>query len=239
MSADEPGGPRHRSGVIPIAGPWITEREVDAVADAARDSWYEHAYDDITGFETGFAAMPTGACDRDAVVHGRPPPLLDALGVGPATRSSCPRRRGSPRRRRSSTSGRPRCSSMSIPSLGHRCRRMRRRRSTSRTKAMILVDLYGGMPDMAALKAFAPSGTSPSSRIRPRPWAPTRWARAGGFGIASIFSFHGSKTLTTHEGGMVLSDDDHLSSACSSCATRDERPALSGSGTSRSAGSTG
>src|SRR4029079_14375747 len=32
-----------RSGTIPVAGPWITEREVEAVAAAARGSWYEDA----------------------------------------------------------------------------------------------------------------------------------------------------------------------------------------------------
>ncbi len=31
---------------------------------------------------------------------------------------------------------------------------------------------------------------------------------AGSFGTTSTFSFHGSKTLTTGEGGMVLCDDD-------------------------------
>ena len=33
---------------------------------------------------------------------------------------------------------------------------------------------------------------------------------AGSFGATSTFSFHGSKTLTTGEGGMVLSDDEDL-----------------------------
>jgi perosamine synthetase len=33
---------------------------------------------------------------------------------------------------------------------------------------------------------------------------------AGNFGVAATFSFHGSKTLTTGEGGMVVCDDDAL-----------------------------
>ena len=33
---------------------------------------------------------------------------------------------------------------------------------------------------------------------------------AGNFGATSVFSFHGSKTLTTGEGGMVVTDDDAL-----------------------------
>jgi perosamine synthetase len=33
---------------------------------------------------------------------------------------------------------------------------------------------------------------------------------AGGFGVTSVFSFHGSKTLTTGEGGMLVTDDEEL-----------------------------
>jgi perosamine synthetase len=40
------------------------------------------------------------------------------------------------------------------------------------------------------------------SRWRDRP--------AGSFGTMSVFSFHGSKTLTTGEGGMLVLDDDTL-----------------------------
>ena len=31
---------------------------------------------------------------------------------------------------------------------------------------------------------------------------------AGSFGGAGVFSFHGSKTLTTGEGGMLVTDDE-------------------------------
>jgi perosamine synthetase len=34
--------------------------------------------------------------------------------------------------------------------------------------------------------------------------------RAGSFGVAAAFSFHGSKTVTTGEGGMLVTDDDGL-----------------------------
>jgi perosamine synthetase len=38
--------------------------------------------------------------------------------------------------------------------------------------------------------------------------------KAGGFGHASTFSFHGSKTLTTGEGGMLLTDDKAIHQRC-------------------------
>jgi perosamine synthetase len=37
-----------------------------------------------------------------------------------------------------------------------------------------------------------------------------RGRRAGTFGDTGVFSFHGSKTLTTGEGGMLVTDRDDL-----------------------------
>jgi len=37
-----------------------------------------------------------------------------------------------------------------------------------------------------------------------------RGRKAGGFGAAGVFSFHGSKTLTTGEGGMLVTDREDL-----------------------------
>ena len=82
---------------------------------------------------------------------------------------------------------------------------------TPRTKAAIVVDLYGSMPDWDELAAIADrhgihliedAAEAVGSRWRDRP--------AGAFGVMSAFSFHGSKTLTTGEGGMLVLDDDAL-----------------------------
>ena len=82
---------------------------------------------------------------------------------------------------------------------------------TPRTRAAIVVNLYGSMPDWDALTTIAErhgialvedAAESVGSRWRGR--------RAGSFGVMSAFSFHGSKTLTTGEGGMLLLDDDRL-----------------------------
>jgi perosamine synthetase len=41
-----------------------------------------------------------------------------------------------------------------------------------------------------------------------------RGVRAGKFGVASVFSFHRTKTIATGEGGMLLIDDDALFERC-------------------------
>jgi perosamine synthetase len=76
------------------------------------------------------------------------------------------------------------------------------------------------MPDYAPIEALAAkhnllliedAAEAIGSRYRERP--------AGHFGQAGVFSFHGSKTVTTGEGGMLLLDDASLYERC--CLLRD------------------
>jgi len=96
---------------------------------------------------------------------------------------------------------------------------------TPRTKAAIVVDLYGNMPDWAALETVAKkynfsliedAAQAIGALYRGRP--------AGAFGVTSSFSFHGSKTLTTGEGGMLLTDDETLHQRCLSLRDHGQRP---------------
>ncbi|MHC4202236.1 MAG: DegT/DnrJ/EryC1/StrS family aminotransferase [Planctomycetota bacterium] len=41
---------------IPVAGPWITEKEIGYVTDAARTAWYADHYKYNARFEEAFAA---------------------------------------------------------------------------------------------------------------------------------------------------------------------------------------
>ena len=85
------------------------------------------------------------------------------------------------------------------------------RRITPRTRAILPVHLYGASCDMPALRALADRhgialvedcaealGTTLDGRHV------GRWGRAG------AFSFFANKTVTTGEGGMVVTDDDAL-----------------------------
>ncbi len=84
-------------------------------------------------------------------------------------------------------------------------------RITKKTKAVVVVDLYGNMPNMSEIEALCSkegiffledAAEAIGSRIGNR--------RAGSYGDASVFSFHRTKTLTTGEGGMLLTDDAEL-----------------------------
>ena len=82
---------------------------------------------------------------------------------------------------------------------------------TSRTKAIIAVDLYGSMPDFDAISDLARQRGLFLLEDAAEAFGSTFKGRcAGAFGHAGVFSFHGSKTMTTGEGGMVITNDDAL-----------------------------
>lgn len=82
---------------------------------------------------------------------------------------------------------------------------------TSRTRAIIATHLYGNLCDMDALLALGrahdiaiieDAAEAVGAIYKGRP--------AGSMGHFSTFSFHGTKTLTTGEGGMLLTSDSGL-----------------------------
>lgn len=78
---------------------------------------------------------------------------------------------------------------------------------TSRTKAIIAVDLLGHPADYQTLNSFGLPIIEDAAEAH---GAHYLGKPVGTFGIASIFSFHANKTITTGEGGCVLTDDASL-----------------------------
>jgi perosamine synthetase len=197
---------------IPVAGPSITEVEVRAVLDAVTNGWYEGAGTHQGSFETAFAdvvgrthaiALPscTSAIHLALLAHGVTtgdevivPESTWIASMAPITYVGA--------------------TPVFVDVDEHTwCIDIDRVQAaiTSRTKAIIAVDLYGSMPDLHALTALCDrhgvaliedSAEALGSTWRSRP--------AGSFGDLSVFSFHGSKTLTTGEGGMLVTDDDAI-----------------------------
>ncbi|MBB6428334.1 DegT/DnrJ/EryC1/StrS family aminotransferase [Algisphaera agarilytica] len=89
---------------------------------------------------------------------------------------------------------------------------------TDKTKAIIAVEVFGNTTHMAALEGLARKhevaliedccealgGTASCGRA------------AGSFGRAGVFGFYPNKQITTGEGGMIVTDDDHLAERCRS-----------------------
>jgi perosamine synthetase len=83
---------------------------------------------------------------------------------------------------------------------------------TPRTKAMLAVHLYGNMADMDALSALSADTGIPVIEDAAEAFGSTWFGgrRAGSMGAFGTFSFHGTKTMTTGEGGMFVTNDAAL-----------------------------
>lgn len=195
---------------IPIAGPWVTELEVSYVAEAAAGDWYGNAGRSVAAFEAEFADYLGGGFAA-AVPHGTSALHLAvaALDIGPGDEVVVPESTwvatAAPIHYVGATpvfaDVDPRTWCMSAESLAN-C-------LTPRTKAIMTVDLYGGLPDMAAIDSVAAgipviedAAQAIGAKLHGRP--------AGTLGDVGAFSFHGTKTMTTGEGGMIVTSRDDV-----------------------------
>lgn len=82
---------------------------------------------------------------------------------------------------------------------------------TPRTKAIIAVHLYGNLCDMKRLLAISQKYGIPIIEDAAEAIGSVYYGkRAGSMGSFGAFSFHGTKTLTTGEGGMFVTNDPDL-----------------------------
>src|SRR5262245_48140127 len=89
------------------------------------------------------------------------------------------------------------------------------RLATGRTKAVIPVHLYGNVADMDAITAAASElGFDVVEDAAEAAFSRYKGRAAGTIGRVGTFSFHATKTITTGEGGMVVTADDALAARC-------------------------
>ena len=195
---------------IPVAGPWVTELEVQYVAEAAANDWYGNAAKSVGQFEAEFARY-LGVRHAAAVPHGTSGLHLAmlALGIGPGDEVIVPESTWVASAAPIVYVGAtpvfvdidPDTWCISPDSLAERI--------GPRTKAIVTVDLYGGVPDMRAIRSIA--GDVPivedAAQAIGAAW---NGEPAGRLGDIGIFSFHGTKTMTTGEGGMVVTSRSDL-----------------------------
>jgi perosamine synthetase len=80
-----------------------------------------------------------------------------------------------------------------------------------RTRAILAVHLYGNLCDMDALLALGERrGVAVVEDAAEAVGSVYHGRRAGSMGRFGAFSFHGTKTITTGEGGMFVTDDEAL-----------------------------
>lgn len=192
--------------------PSITEKEVEYATDAARNGWGERCYEYIHRFEELFKqhlgvkyAIATSSC-TGALHMG-----LAALGVGPNDEVILADTNWI-------------ASSAPITYLGAKpvfvdilpdtwCLDPQRVREaiTPRTKAIIAVHLYGNLCEMDELMAIGEQHGIPVIEDAAEAIGSVyHGKRAGSIGKFGAFSFHGTKTVTTGEGGMFVTNEADL-----------------------------
>jgi perosamine synthetase len=193
---------------IPVSGPSITAKEIAYVTEAVSSAWYGQAnkYHDL--FEKKFAAylgVKFAVClpSCTSAIHL----ALLALGVGPGDEVIVPDITWIASAAPISYVGatpvfadiNPHTWCLSAAAL-EEC-------ITPRTRAVIPVDLYGGVPDWEAIRAVADLyGLAVIEDAAEALGSEYHGRKAGSLGDVGVFSFHGSKTLTTGEGGMLVTD---------------------------------
>ena len=192
--------------------PSITEKEVEYATDAARNGWGERCYEYINRFEELFRqhlgvkyAIATSSC-TGALHMG-----MAALGIGPgdevimadtnwiATASPIVHLGAKP------------VFVDILPDSWCLDPDLVEQAITPRTKAIVAVHLYGNLCDMDRLLAIGEKHGIPVIEDAAEAIGSVyHGKRAGSMGRFGAFSFHGTKTLTTGEGGMFVTNDPDL-----------------------------
>jgi perosamine synthetase len=197
---------------IPISGPWISEKEIAYVTDAVTNAWYANANVYHERFERAFAdyigvrhAISLPSCT--SAIHLS----LLAMGVGPGDEVIVPDITWIASAAPVSYVGATTVFADVDPRTWCLAADAFEACITPRTKAVIPVDLYGNLPDWPALRAVAQRhGVAIIEDAAEAIGTTFQGRKAGAFGDTGVFSFHGSKTLTTGEGGMLVTDRDDL-----------------------------
>lgn len=197
---------------IAYTKPSITDKEVAYATDAAANGWGERCYDYIKKFEAAFAdhlgtkhAIATSSC-TGALHMG-----MAALGIGPGDEVILADTNWiasvAPVRHLGAT---PVLVDIDPVSW---CLDPEKVEAaiTDRTKAILAVHLYGNLCDVTRLQEIARRhGLYLIEDAAEAIGSEYRGRRAGSIGDFGAFSFHGTKTLTTGEGGMFVTSDTDL-----------------------------
>lgn len=197
---------------IPVAGPWITQKEINYVTDAVTHAWYSNATIYHERFEKAFAdylgvrfAMGLPSCT--SAIHLS----LLALGVGPGDEVIVPDITWIASAAPVTYVGATPVFADIDPGTWCLSAESFEACVTPRTKAVLPVDLYGNMPDMDSIRDVAKRhGIALIEDAAEAIGSEYKGKKAGSFGDSGVFSFHGSKTLTTGEGGMLVTDREDI-----------------------------
>ena len=197
---------------IPYTKPSITELEVQYATDAAANGWGEHCYDYIIRFEEAFKshlkvkyAIATSSC-TGALHMG-----MHALGIGTGDEVIMANTNWVATAAPIVHLGATPVFVDILPDTWCLDPNQVESAITSKTKAIVAVHLYGNLCDMDALISIGDKYGIPIIEDAAEAIGSVyNSKRAGTMGTFGAFSFHGTKTMTTGEGGLFVTNDPNL-----------------------------
>jgi len=196
----------------PVYSPYLNGREKALVLDCLESTWISSKGKYVGQFEESFASWL--GVERAVTVSNGTVALhvaLVALGIGPGDEVLVPTLTYIASANAVKYTGAEVVFVDSEPDYWQLDIEDAERKITSKTKAIMAVHLYGQATDMDAVMALAKKHSlyviedcaeAIGTRYRDRP--------VGTIGDVGCFSFFGNKTITTGEGGMVVSNNPEL-----------------------------
>jgi perosamine synthetase len=197
---------------IPSAGPSITDKEVELVTEAVRYGWYEDRNMHIDRFIEEFSSytgmkycLPTAHC-TDAIHLA-----LLALNIGPGDEVIVPDITWA-------ASAAPIHYMGATPVFADMDRKdwcldpeSFEKSITPKTKAVIVVDVYGNMPQMDKIQKISREHGIPIIEDAAEAMgAEYRNKKAGTFGEIAVFSFNATKLMIAGQGGMLVTNKKRI-----------------------------
>ncbi|MCX7930017.1 MAG: DegT/DnrJ/EryC1/StrS aminotransferase family protein [Chlorobi bacterium] len=197
---------------IPVYQPWLCGNEERYILDCLRSGWISSKGPYIAAFEERFAEFvgirhAISVCNGTVALHT----ALAALGIGPGDEVIVPTLTYIAPVNTIVYCGATPVFVDSDPHTWQLDPDDVYRRIGPRTKAILAVHLYGHPAEMNALVTLAREhGLFLIEDCAEAFGATYEGKHVGTFGDIATFSFYGNKTITTGEGGMVVTDDDML-----------------------------
>jgi len=203
----DPAKPR-----IPYTKPSITDLEIRYATDAVTNGWGERCYEYIGRFEDAFRAhLGVKHANATSSCTGALHMGLAALGIGPGDEVILADTNWIATAAPIVHLGAKPVFVDILPDTWCIDPALAEAAITPRTRAIIAVHIYGNLCDMDRLLAIGERHGIPvvedAAEAIGSVW---HGRRAGSMGRFGAFSFHGTKTLTTGEGGMFVTNDDAL-----------------------------
>ena len=207
--------------MIPVSEPLLTDRELQYVSDCIRSGWISSSGRAIDEFEQKWAEYcgvehGVSVCNGTAALQLAVAALRlsedDEVILPTFTIISCATAVVLGGATPVLVDVDPRTLTMDVEQIAAKI--------TPRTKAIMVVHMYGHPADMDPITALAEqhdlaiiedaAQAHGAEYLTGRESDSPKWKRCGSFGTASCFSFYANKLITTGEGGMVVTDDADL-----------------------------